>query len=88
MGREYDLVKILGQNMKIVRAMKGISQRDLGEKIGLSSQYLSRLESGDMNPTLISVEKIADGLGVGVTTLLNEYRLKGLWSDILKEDIK
>lgn len=53
-----------GQEMKRLRTIKGISQRKLGEIVGLGSGYISRIERGEFKPP--SEEKIvaiADALG-------------------------
>lgn len=39
----------LGQRLKIVREMFGLSQRNVAEKLGVRQGYISRLESGSMS---------------------------------------
>lgn len=39
----------LGQRLKIVREMFGLSQRYVAEKLGVRQGYISRLESGSMS---------------------------------------
>ena len=53
----------------IVRRRKTlkISQRELAELSGISLHSLSNLESGKGNPTLESLLKVADTLGVTIT---------------------
>lgn len=53
----------------IVRRRKTlkISQRELAELSGVSLHSLSNLESGKGNPTLESLLKVADTLGVTIT---------------------
>ena len=57
----------------IVRRRKTlkISQRELAELSGISLHSLSNLESGKGNPTLESLLKVADTLGVTITAGVN-----------------
>jgi len=57
----------------IVRRRKtlGISQRELADLSGISLHALSNLESGKGNPTLESLLKVADTLGVTITVGVN-----------------
>ena len=45
------------------RLKRGISQKDLAKKIGTGQSAISRLESGNYNPTLSFLKKISEALG-------------------------
>jgi transcriptional regulator with XRE-family HTH domain len=62
--------KKLGQNLKRIRTQKGISQGDISRKLDMDRGYISRLENGMKNPTLSTIQKIADFLGVGIDDLI------------------
>jgi transcriptional regulator with XRE-family HTH domain len=62
--------KKLGQNLKKIRTQKGISQGDISRKLDMDRGYISRLENGMKNPTLSTIQKIADFLGVGIDDLI------------------
>ncbi|MBI1228158.1 MAG: helix-turn-helix domain-containing protein [Bacteroidetes bacterium] len=47
-----------------LREKKGMSQADLAKAAGLSMTYISLLEGGKKSPTLKSLEKISDALGI------------------------
>jgi transcriptional regulator with XRE-family HTH domain len=51
--------------------LKGISQEKLAELAGLHRTYLGGVERGERNPTLLTVAKIARGLNVPMTQLLD-----------------
>ncbi|GIW64591.1 MAG: transcriptional regulator [Patescibacteria group bacterium] len=45
------------------RIQKGLTQKELAEKIGTKQSAIARLESGNINPSLGFLEKIAEVLG-------------------------
>jgi ribosome-binding protein aMBF1 (putative translation factor) len=45
------------------RAKKGFSQKDLAQKIGTKQSAIARLESGNTNPSVAFLEKIASAMG-------------------------
>lgn len=57
-------MSFIGSNLRIVRLFHGLSQQELGEHIGCSKQFLSRLESGGDAPTAALVAKLCDRLAV------------------------
>ncbi len=44
------------------RSKKGMSQRALAKKIGITQSALARFETGKINPTLSFLQKITSGL--------------------------
>ncbi|MFA5029627.1 MAG: helix-turn-helix transcriptional regulator [Patescibacteria group bacterium] len=60
----------LGINVRRIREEKGMTQGDLCRKLGLDRAYLSNVESGKKNPTLATMERIAEALDVSVDELL------------------
>ncbi|WP_321854037.1 helix-turn-helix domain-containing protein [Paraburkholderia tropica] len=54
----------IGSNLRIARLFHDFSQQELGEHIGCSKQFLSRLESGGDVPTAALVSKLCDRLAV------------------------
>ncbi len=57
-----DICKKLGQNVKRLRELVGVSQEELGFKSDLHRTYVSAVERGVRNPTIKVVEKLAKGL--------------------------
>ena len=47
-----------------------MTQEDLAEHCGLFLTYMSRIETGQANPTLTMIHALADALGVGAAELL------------------
>jgi transcriptional regulator with XRE-family HTH domain len=56
--------KLVGRNVKRIRQEKGLTQEQLAELSGFSQQYLSGLEQGRRNPTIVSLYELATALGV------------------------
>ena len=59
-----DMRKLVGRNVKRVRQEKGLTQEQLAELSGFSQRYISGLEQGQRNPTIVSLYELATALGV------------------------
>ena len=64
--------QLVGRNAARLRKAAGLTQEQLAERCGLSQQYLSKLESGKRNPTVVTLYEIAQGLGVSHMELVRE----------------
>ncbi|KKP88274.1 MAG: hypothetical protein UR92_C0009G0021 [Candidatus Nomurabacteria bacterium GW2011_GWA2_35_80] len=47
-----------------------MSQGDISRKLGLDRAYISSIENGRMNPTLSTLEKLAEAIGVNSSELI------------------
>lgn len=63
-------IQRFAKNMKKLREAKGISQGDIHRSTGIDRAYISNLEAGKQNPTLETIGKIAEALGVSSGELL------------------
>ena len=70
MGCRMDMRKLVGDNCQRIRTERGLTQEQLSERSGLSQQYLSDLERGRRNPTIITIYEIASALGVSHVDLV------------------
>lgn len=59
-----DMRKLVGQNFARLRREKGFTQEDVEARSGFSQQYLSGLEQGQRNPTIITLYELSQALGV------------------------
>lgn len=59
-----DIRHKIGRRIKDLRAVRGISQEDFANQIGLSRSYFGEVETGKRNVAVINLEKIVQGLGV------------------------
>ena len=65
-----DLLTRFAGNVRRLRSKKGISQKALADKVGISVSYVSMLERGQRSPPLETIEKMAKALGVPPASLL------------------
>jgi transcriptional regulator with XRE-family HTH domain len=61
-----DTVENIGQRIRRLRESRSMTQSQLQACSRVSRSYLSRIESGQMTPSLGTLEKIAEALGVGL----------------------
>ena len=59
-----DMRKLVGRNFARLRREKGLTQEQVEERSGFSQQYLSDLERGRRNPTVITLYELAQALGI------------------------
>lgn len=67
--RDETLQKKVGKRIQEIRDLKNISQQELAAKCNFEKSNLSRLESGRVNSTLATLNKIAQGLEVNIIEL-------------------
>ena len=62
--------EVLGRVVRARREALGISQEAYAERASLSRTYVSRVERGESNLTLLGLYRIATGLGMDTEALL------------------
>jgi transcriptional regulator with XRE-family HTH domain len=67
-----DMRKLVGGNVKRLRLRKGLTQEKLAEVSGFSQQYISGLEQGQHNPTVVTVYELSVALGVNFLELFRK----------------
>ena len=60
----------LGQRLTATRIQSRLSQSDVAHRAGLAASYLSRIETGKIQPTVPTANKIAAALRVSLSELL------------------
>lgn len=65
-----DMRKLVGQNVRRIRRVRGLTQEEFAEISGFSQQYISGVEQGRRNPTVVTVYELAIALGVTHLDLL------------------
>ena len=72
-----DMRKLVGWNVRRIRLKKGLTQEKFAEISGFSQQYISGLEHGRRNPTVVTVYEIATALGVSHLELMRSPKRRG-----------
>ena len=67
-----DMRKLVGRNAARLRKAADLTQEQLAERAGMSQQYISDLERGLCNPTIVTLYELATALGVGPAELVRE----------------
>lgn len=60
----------VGENIKRIRKERGLTQQDLGDRLGMTQSAIWQFESDKTSPKLETVEKIAVALGVTAFDLM------------------
>jgi transcriptional regulator with XRE-family HTH domain len=61
----------IGKRVKMLREERNIPQQDLAAKCNIEKSNFSRLEAGGTNPTLYTLKRIADNLGISLCDIVN-----------------
>ncbi len=56
--------KLIGKRIKTFRTKNGFTQEAFSEILGISTEHLSRIETGSYRPSLGLIEKISDALNL------------------------
>jgi transcriptional regulator with XRE-family HTH domain len=65
-----DMRKLVGRNFARLRREKALTQEDVEARSGFSQRYLSDLERGRRNPTVITLYELAQALEVSHVALV------------------
>ena len=65
-----DMRRLVGRNVRKFRLALGLTQEELAERSGFGQNYLSDLERGRRNPTVVTLWEIAQTLGVTPVDLI------------------
>ncbi len=67
--QEWDKTELEYQIIKAIitaREEKNITQKELAEMTGITQKDISKLENGNANPSLQTLKKLANGLGMAI----------------------
>jgi len=76
----------VGTKIREVRTKMGMSQKDLADKIGLTSSFISQLENNQISPSLNSFLQITGALGISPTVLLQKEKKRDDAEWLLKRE--
>ena len=64
-----DIQTRFGRKIRQLRTQQGLTQMDLADKVGMAAAFLSRVEAGEKEPCLGTIEALAQGLNVPLRRL-------------------
>lgn len=67
-----EILETFGKRVRSLRQAKSLSQEDLAEIVSLDRTYISDVELGKRNISLINIANLARGLEVKIASLFNE----------------
>ena len=68
-----NLIKAIGGNVRRLRLRRGLTQEDLGEAAGIHYTFLGHIERGNKAPSLPTLARIAQALGMPIASLLKGF---------------
>jgi len=71
-----DMRALVGRNVRRARERAKMTQEQFADKSGFSQQYISDLERGRRNPTIVTLYELAQALGVSHIDLLRPDQFK------------
>lgn len=77
----------IGEQIRKYRKEAGLSQKKLGEMLGVSQQHIAQYENGKRIPKLETTEKIAVALGVSTTDLLDWKYIPEVFDEVYASSI-
>ncbi len=66
-----NIKEALGKRIKFLRNQLGISQEELADKAGIDRTYITSVECGKRNISIVNIEKIASALDVSLCKLFD-----------------
>jgi len=65
-------MEMIGQKIKELRVLKGLTQEDLADKTNLSIRTIQRIENGDVDPRTYTLNLLAEALDVDIELFTSE----------------
>jgi transcriptional regulator with XRE-family HTH domain len=69
-----DMRRLVGSNFARLRRARGLTQEQVAEKAGFSQQYISGLERGRRNPTVVTLFELAEAIQSSPEELIRPER--------------
>jgi XRE family transcriptional regulator, aerobic/anaerobic benzoate catabolism transcriptional regulator len=69
---DMDFLHALGQRVRLLRARRGMTRRILAAQSGVSERYISAVEAGTGNGSILLLRALAEALNVGLRALLED----------------
>lgn len=70
-----NFLRLVGENIRALRKEKGLTQEELAERCDLQHSYIGGIERGERNISLLTLEKLKNGLNVSTVTIFQFEKL-------------
>lgn len=68
-SKNMNIKEKVGKRIKYLRNQIGVSQEELADKAGIDRTYITSVECGKRNVSIVNIEKIANALDVTLSKL-------------------
>lgn len=66
----------VGENIRRIRKEKGLTQKQLGERLNMTQSAVGQFENDKTSPKIETVEKIASALGVNIVEIMEQFTIE------------
>lgn len=70
-GTDKEVVNMLAENLALLRNIRGMTQEEVAEVIGISRQSYSKWEQGETIPDIEKCDRLAKFYGVSIDALVH-----------------
>src|SRR4051812_27318165 len=67
---ETSFLEQLGQRVRTMRALRGMSRKVLAKVLGISERYIAQLESGKGNVSIVLLRRVSNAMGAHLEDLI------------------
>ena len=71
-GTDKEVVNMLAENLALLRNIRGLTQEEVAEVIGISRQSYSKWEQGETIPDIEKCARLAEFYGVSIDSLVHQ----------------
>ena len=71
-GTDKEVVNMLAENLALLRNLRGMTQEEVAEVIGISRQSYSKWEQGETIPDIEKCDRLAKFYGVAIDALVHQ----------------
>ncbi|MDB5568452.1 MAG: transcriptional regulator [Tardiphaga sp.] len=76
---EADFLEQLGQSVRTMRALRGMSRKVLAKVSGISERYIAQLEGGKGNVSIVLLRRVSNAMGAHLEDLIPAGELAPEW---------
>lgn len=66
----------IGENIKRIRKEKGLTQKELGERLNMTQSAIGQFENDKTSPKIETVDKISAALGVNIVDIMERFTME------------